>query len=78
MLLIRLRSYLQFEVVLAAYKKKSRLWNPTLNKFAEGRLPDQVSTDSLTKVAMCISSVAWALTTASDAVQFGCEGGSER
>lgn len=29
-------SVVQFEVVLAAYKRKSRLWNPTLNKFAEG------------------------------------------
>ncbi len=29
---------LQFDVVLAAYKKKSSLWNPTLNKFAEGEL----------------------------------------
>lgn len=69
---------MQFDVVLAAYKKKSRLWNPTLNKFAEGRLTVQGSTDSLTKVAGCISSVAWALTTTFDAVQFGCEGGSER
>ena len=26
----------QFDKVLAAYKAKSRYWNPTLNKFAEG------------------------------------------
>jgi hypothetical protein len=38
MQLIMLMLCLQFDVVLAAYKKKSRLWNPTLNKFAEGRL----------------------------------------
>ena len=29
-------SALQFEVVLQSYKQKSRWWNPTLNKFAEG------------------------------------------
>ena len=27
---------MQFDKILAAYKAKSRLWNPTLNKFAEG------------------------------------------
>lgn len=26
----------QFEEVLGAYKAKSKWWNPTLNKFAEG------------------------------------------
>ena len=32
------RGCAQFDKVLAAYKAKSRYWNPTLNKFAEGTL----------------------------------------
>lgn len=28
----------QFDKVLSAYKARSKLWNPTLNKFAEGKV----------------------------------------
>ena len=34
----------QFDKVLAAYKAKSRYWNPTLNKFAEGTLHSDMAT----------------------------------
>ena len=34
--LTQVPGHAQFDKVLAAYKAKSRYWNPTLNKFAEG------------------------------------------
>jgi hypothetical protein len=69
-------SCLQFDVVLAAYKKKSRLWNPTLNKFAEGKFgPCNSLTSSFVNTAVATCTV-WALTPWCGWLQSECEGGS--